>query len=456
MKSKNPHNRVSEVLKKLGVQTSLSTEGIWAAGRAVMALTTIVGAIFYLRNTTAYIPVLGLAAFALVYDVAFVIALTQKRVLGTFLVGFALDNLVILGGWWLVASAEAGALQTNDLYLILFPVLVIGAVRLGWVLGIFYTALWLGWMVWTFITYFPPEGYNVQQIPLRLLFIGATVGIVLRLISRLASEQKRVESLLSEVEKQARELKEKNLQLEETDRLRQTLLLAVAHELKTPITVIKANAEMLQSQSPNHVDNIRDRLFHGLNNGVERLESLIGDALDYIAIQGGNLNLELQNVDIVEIYRGVLIKVRPLLSAKGQKLEVDFPKSAPLVLVEPRCCEQVLRNLISYASACSDHGATIAVKVTVAATSVQTCVADKGPRICDGDREKVFLPFYGGGEPDGRGSGKGGLGLALAKQLAEIQRGKLWVESNSGHGNIFRFVLPRIDRGAIPGRTEAE
>lgn len=413
-------------------------------GRAGVAATSMDGAVFYLRDTAAFIPALGLAGFGLAYDVAILFALLRKQDMAAFLVGFALDNLVLVAGWWVVASAQAGALQTNDMYLILFPVLVFGVVRLGWILGAVYTALWLGYMAWIFLRYFPPQAYSVQQLPLRLLFMSITVGVVLYLMSRLSSEQRRSETLLGEVQKQARELAERNLDLEAMDRLRQNLLLTIAHELKTPITVIKATAEMLEVQNKAG-DDVRGRLLRGLNSGVERLECLIGDALDYTAIQGGALKLELQTADVAGICREALTRAKPLLTAKGQKLDVEIPESAPDVWMDPRRCEQVFRNLIAHASASTSSGETIAVKLTISPTSVLTSVADSGPAIAEGDFAKVFLPFYRSGEPDGKGSGESGLGLALAWRLVEMHQGKLWVESKAPKGNTFFLALPRAD-----------
>lgn len=440
--SKESNSRLGRALKRLGVYTNPATEWAWIGGRVGVAATAIVGAFFYLRNSSAHVPLLWLAGFVLAYDVALAFALSRQRLRLAFLIGFCLDNLALLAGWWFAVAAQAGALQTNDLYLILFPVLVIGVMRLGWLLGALYTALWLGYTAWTWLTYFPPEAYNVRQIPLRILFIAITAGVVLRLLSRLASERQRVESLLSDVQRQASQLAESNIKLQEIDRLRQTLLLTIAHELKTPITVVKATAEMLQAREKKNSDEIKERLLRNLNNGVERLERLITDALDYMAAQGGNLNLELQTVDLVEIHRAVSKKIKPLLTARGQNLEVSLPESAHYVSADQLRCEQIIQNILSRASAWSNPGETITVNVSVSQNSVLTSITDKGPAIPQDDREKAFLPFYRIGEPDGKGSADSGLGLALASKLAEMHSGRLWVEGNGSKGNIFFLTLP--------------
>ncbi|MDO8635324.1 MAG: HAMP domain-containing sensor histidine kinase [Dehalococcoidia bacterium] len=439
--SEETGSRLEIALKRLGVHTNMATEWAWVAARVGVAATAMIGSAYY-RETFAYLPLLGLAGFALLYDALLALALSRKRLLLAFLVGFGLDNLVLLGGWWVAVSAQAGALQTNDLYLILFPVLVIGVMRLGWLLGALYTALWLGWMAWTYLTYFPPESYIVQQIPLRILFMAITAIVVLHLISRLASERQRVESLLGDVQRQAGQLAESNTKLQEIDRLRQTLLLTIAHELKTPITVVKATAELLQAREKNTSDELKGRLLRNLNSGVEKLERLIIDTVDYVAAEGGSLNLELQTIDIVEIHRAVSKKIKPLFTSRGQNLEVSLPESVHYVSADPQRCEQIIHNLLSRASAWSNPGEKITMDMAVSQDEVLTCIAELGPEIPASEREKAFLPFYRLGEPDGKGSAESGLGLALSSKLAELHQGRLWMESNGGKGNKFFLTLP--------------
>ncbi|MBI2857115.1 MAG: HAMP domain-containing histidine kinase [Chloroflexi bacterium] len=444
--------RLSGALGRIGVNTSLAAEWTWVLGRVGVASTAAVGALFYLPDTSAYTPILALAAFALVYNAGLSAALLRKHVMGVFLVGFVLDNLVILGGWWIAARELAGSSQTNDLYLILFPLLVSGVMRLGWMPGVLYTALWLSWMALTETRYFPSDSYMVQQLPLRLLFMAVTAVIAFRLVSRLASESQRVESLLHEVQKQSEELAERNLQLEAVDGIRQTLLSTIVDHLKAPVAHVKAAALNLQAEGPGNSRGATDGPHQDLSNAVQELETLVQDALEYSTIQSDHAGMEPRTADVVEICQGALQRVRPLLLAKGQLLDVDLPQSAPAVLVSPQRCEHVLRNLLSHASACTGSGETIALKVSIASAYVVASVADKGPKLQAGEREDVFLPFYRKQTSHGREKDERGLGLALAKRIAEVHHGRLWVESNGDRGNVFFFAMPRADRtGANEG-----
>ena len=177
----------------LRVDTSPATERGWAVARVAVVGITGVGSVLFLRETPAYTFVLALLAFALLYDTLLVALLLRGRLYQAFAAGFVLDNATLLAGWWAVARAQAGTAHTNDLYLILFPILSVGVARLGWLLGAAYTALWLAWMAWSSVHYYGPGSYDVAQLPIRLLFLATAAGLTVRLVSRLNQERRRAE-----------------------------------------------------------------------------------------------------------------------------------------------------------------------------------------------------------------------------------------------------------------------
>lgn len=180
-------------LAKLGVRTSEAAEWGWALARIAIVAITALGNTLFLRGTTAHGFIFACLAFVLIYNGLLLALLRRKRVWFVFAVGFLLDNLTLLVGWLVVARSLAGSLLTNDLYLILFPVLSVGVARLGWVLGSVYTVFWLAWMSWSSLHHYPPASYDVQQLPVRLLFMAITAGLTMRLVARLELERGRVE-----------------------------------------------------------------------------------------------------------------------------------------------------------------------------------------------------------------------------------------------------------------------
>ena len=192
-------NRLNQIFKRFGVLTSETGEKVWITGRPAVAITIMVGARFYLYGSEAYIPLLWLAGFAIFYDLILLFLLRKKFLSLVLSVGFFLDKVAVMSGWWLVVMAEQSAYTSNDLYLIIFPAIIVSGIRLGWFFGSINAALWLGWMTVTFLVFLPAESYSVQQLPLRLLLMIITVAVVLRLVSQHSSSLKRTELLLQEV-----------------------------------------------------------------------------------------------------------------------------------------------------------------------------------------------------------------------------------------------------------------
>ena len=155
------------------------------------------------------------------------------------------------------------------------------------------------------------------------------------------------------------------VELEELEKLKQTLLLTVSHELKTPLTAIKAGTEMLELQENASVSSAKGRLLRSINRGVERLERLVDESLDYARMQDANLELELELTDLAELYEETITLLTPAARAKRQTLELDLPEYIPSLEIDRRRCERVLLNLVSNATRYTQPGGKITVGVNV-------------------------------------------------------------------------------------------
>jgi len=236
---------------------------------------------------------------------------------------------------------------------------------------------------------------------------------------------------------------ERLAQLEEMEKLKQTLLLTVAHELKTPLTVIKAGTEMLALQEETPGSGPRSRLIRSINRGVERLERLVDESLDYARMQDSNLELELQSTDMKELYQETVALLTPIARSKRQTLNLDLPEGLPTLVIDRRRWERVLMNLISNANRYTGPEGKICVSIDLEPGYLVTKVTDTGQGIPQEDLERVFNIYYRNSAADGRGAGKSsGIGLAIAKYLVELHGGKIWVESSLGEGSTFYFSLP--------------
>jgi signal transduction histidine kinase len=236
---------------------------------------------------------------------------------------------------------------------------------------------------------------------------------------------------------------ERLAQLEEMEKLKQTLLLTVAHELKTPLTVIKAGTEMLALQEETPGSGPRSRLIRSINRGVERLERLVDESLDYARMQDSNLELELQSTNIRDLYQETVALLTPIARSKRQTLNLDLPEVLPILVIDRRRWERVLLNLISNANRYTGPEGKICVSIDLVPGYLITRVTDTGQGIAPEDLERVFNVYYRNSTADGKGAGKSsGIGLSIAKYLVELHGGKIWVESSLGEGSTFYFSLP--------------
>ncbi len=245
------------------------------------------------------------------------------------------------------------------------------------------------------------------------------------------------------VEERTAELAEANERLKRMDETKDALLGMAAHDLRTPITIIRGYGDLLLDPRTSH-DDMRDFIVH-IRNTAQEMLNLLNDLLDITAIQSGKINLQ---PDIVDVYRFVdrVIKLNHRLGEqKGIVLVTELAPDLPPFMFDPNRIEQVMNNLISNAFKFS-HGGT---SVTVCACTLEggewleISVRDQGLGISEEDQEKLFTAFQKL-SPRPTGSEKStGLGLSICKRLVELHYGMIGVESEVGVGSRFYFRLPR-------------
>lgn len=224
--------------------------------------------------------------------------------------------------------------------------------------------------------------------------------------------------------------------LESSEKARRNLLTDVAHELRTPLSVVRGNLEgMLDGVfplTPEALAPVYDQTLH--------LAELVEDLRTLTLAEAGHLHLVRQPTDIGELARAVVEAVRPTAAEDAVTIQV----SAELGLhanVDPRRIRQILGNLIDNALCYSPQGGTITVTVDRVDSEIHVSVKDEGPGIPPEDLPHVFERFYQG---DKSRSGEGtGLGLAIARELVQAYGGRIWV-TNRG-GAEFTFTVPLLE-----------
>lgn len=230
-------------------------------------------------------------------------------------------------------------------------------------------------------------------------------------------------------------------ELESLNQIKSDFLLKVAHQLKTPLTSIKAATDMLSGQVEMDSTSISSRLMQIVNQGVGTLEREVGDLLELQKIRSAALELHPEPIDIETLIKHVVELATPPIIEKEQTLELDLPQLPATVLIDRKCFEAILYNLLDNANNYTPSGGRIVVGARWDENAMVVAVKDNGPGIPLREQEWVFEPFYRGGTAVGNGSSSG-VGLTIAKSLVELQGGKMWLESKVGEGSTFSFSLP--------------
>ncbi len=221
---------------------------------------------------------------------------------------------------------------------------------------------------------------------------------------------------------------------------RKRLLANLIHEIGRPLGALRMGIEAL-SHGANRDPQFYDELLSGMDQETARLQRLLED-LSHLHEQAlGVLELDRQPLDLITWLPGML---NPWLQAALQKRlhwELKLPKSLPVVQADPLRLGQVVGNLVSNAIKFTPGGGTITIEAGEDGQQVWIRVGDTGPGIPPDVQEKIFEPFVRGGQ--GRRFPQGmGLGLSIARELAEAHGGKLELKSEAGLGSSFTVWLP--------------
>jgi two-component system OmpR family sensor kinase/two-component system sensor histidine kinase BaeS len=229
-------------------------------------------------------------------------------------------------------------------------------------------------------------------------------------------------------------------ELGRADELRRNLTADVAHELRTPLSVIRGKLEgVLDGVYPNTSEHLEPVL-----EEVELLTHLVEDLRLLALTEAGQLALEKQPMDVGDLLRDAQVNFGPQASDRDVTLALDLPVELPKVLADRRRISQVLGNLLTNALRHTPEGGCVTLSAESGEDVVTVTVADTGAGIPSEYLPYVFERFWRGDKARTRVSGRTGLGLAIAKHLVEAHGGEIGVESTPGKGSKFQFMLPTV------------
>jgi signal transduction histidine kinase len=225
---------------------------------------------------------------------------------------------------------------------------------------------------------------------------------------------------------------------EEATRLKEDFLSAAAHDLKTPLTTLVAQAQFLERQAQARPEAPADvGGIHRIVREARRLSALVVELLDASRLEQGRIVGEFEPVDLVEMARQVARRD----SYRTHRIEVSA--DAPVVgTYDARRIEQVVENLVDNAVKYSAESSTVRVRVAHRDGQATVDVSDEGIGIPAEDLPHVFERFHRGSNVDDRRFAGMGLGLFICKGIVEQHGGRIWVESTAGAGSTFHVALP--------------
>jgi two-component system sensor histidine kinase KdpD len=227
--------------------------------------------------------------------------------------------------------------------------------------------------------------------------------------------------------------------LQRTDALRAALISSVSHDLRTPLTSIKAAASSLLQDDVQWDEESRRSFTMAIEHEADRLNRLVENLLDISRIEGGALRPEKEWYPVDELVHDVLGRMQQ--SLQGREVTTQVPADVPPVELDYMMVDQVLTNLLENALRYTPAGSPLEIVVSTTATEMAVSVADRGPGIPPDDLERIFDKFYRVMGRSRATSGSG-LGLAVCRGLIETHGGRIWAENRPGGGAIFCFTLP--------------
>jgi signal transduction histidine kinase len=251
-------------------------------------------------------------------------------------------------------------------------------------------------------------------------------------------------SLARNVNQMNDELKRLYGELEAASRHKSEFLANMSHELRTPLNAIIGFSQVLRQRFFGEINEKQEEYLDDILSSGNHLLALINDVLDLSKVEAGQVELEVNAFSLREALERGVVMVRERATKNGVGLSLDLAPNVDIVEGDERRLRQVVFNLLSNAVKFTPPGGRIVIESARMNGEVLVSVTDTGPGIAKEDQERIFEEFQqtdvGVQQREGTG-----LGLALSRRLVELHGGRIWVESEPGHGSRFIFTLPAAE-----------
>jgi PAS domain S-box-containing protein len=229
------------------------------------------------------------------------------------------------------------------------------------------------------------------------------------------------------------------------EQLKSGFVATVSHELRAPLTSIYGFAETLMREDVAFGEEDRRTFLRYIATEAERLTGIVDALLSVAQLEGGDFQVQLAETDLRDVVTDVVSNARRGVT-NGRQFIIDVPEEPLDAAADRDKVQQILANLVDNAVKFSPEGGTVTVAARRTSDSVQVRVLDEGAGVPPGEQERIFRKFYRA-DAQGPGTGGTGLGLFIARGLATVMGGQVWMDSETDQGASFVFELPT---GAAP------
>lgn len=239
----------------------------------------------------------------------------------------------------------------------------------------------------------------------------------------------------------AAQLQAAEAQRQELDKLRRDLIAWTSHDLRTPLTSIRAMIEALHDGLVTEPETVQ-RYYRTIRTDIIALNTLIDDLFELAQLDAGGLEMEMDSHSIRDMISDGLERFQALARQRNVALVGDVAGNVDPVQMNASKMARVLGNLLSNALRYTPTGGQVTVRAWRTADEVLVTVADSGLGFREADLTRIFEQFYRGEEARSRATGGAGLGLAIARGIVEAHNGRIWAENSQEGGAVVGFALP--------------